>query len=68
MFTFIDKRNVILTYAGTAIATFKNKQQMKIDPFSATLFFRKFDDSWKVIYTNEFAAVDPIMEDSTIAN
>ena len=65
LFTYIDKNNVIMTYIGTGHATFKDKQQFKIDPFAATLVFKKIDDSWKVTYSNEFATITPIAEDST---
>jgi 6-phosphofructokinase len=51
IFTFIDKKNVVLTYEGSAISTFKDKQQLKIDPFTATLVFRKIENSWKAIHT-----------------
>lgn len=66
MFTIIDKKTVILTYGGSALATMKDKQQIKIDPFTATLALRKIDDSWKVIHSNETAIFVPIVEDSTI--
>jgi hypothetical protein len=65
LFTYIDKNNVIMTYIGTGHATFKDKQQFKIDPFAATLVFKKIDDSWKVTYSNEFATITPVAEDST---
>jgi hypothetical protein len=66
MFTFIDKKNVILTYGGSALVTMKDLQQIKVDPFAATLVFTKIDDSWKVIYSSETAIFIPIVEDSTI--
>jgi ketosteroid isomerase-like protein len=65
-FTFIDNKTVILTYGGSALANFKDKQKVKIDPFAATLVFRKMDDSWKVTYSHESGVFTPIVEDSTM--
>ncbi|TXD51490.1 MULTISPECIES: nuclear transport factor 2 family protein [unclassified Polaribacter] len=66
IFTIIDKKTVILTFGGSALVTMKDQQKVKVDPFLATLVFRKIDDSWKVLYTNEFATFAPIENDSII--
>ena len=67
IFTIIDKKTVILTYGGSALVTMKDQQKVKVDPFLATLVFRKIDDSWKVLYSSEFATFAAIVADSTIS-
>jgi hypothetical protein len=65
MFTFIDRNTVILTYGGLALATLKDKQQMIIESFAATLIFRKMDSSWKIIYSHESAVLMLVVIDPT---
>jgi hypothetical protein len=64
-FTFIDSETVILTYSASALATLKDNQQLKVDPFASTLVFRRIDDSWKVTYTHESGIFTPVVGDST---
>ena len=63
-FTFINKDNVIVTWGGSALAKMKDKQQIKVDPFAASLVFNKRDGSWKVIYSHESAVFTPVVNDS----
>jgi len=65
-FTFINKETVILTYGASALANLKDKQKLKIDPFAATLVFRKINDSWRVTYSHESGVFTPIVADSTM--
>jgi hypothetical protein len=65
MFTFVYRNTVILTYGGSALTTLKCQQQLTIDPFAATLVFRKMDSSWKIIYSHESAVLMPVVIDST---
>jgi hypothetical protein len=67
IFTIIDKKTVILIYSGSALAKMKDQQKVKVDPFLATLVFRKIDDSWKVLYSGEFATFAAIVADSRIS-
>ena len=63
-FTFINKDNVIVTWGGSALAKMKNRQQIKVAPFAASLVFNKSDGIWKVIYNHESAVFTPVVNDS----
>ncbi len=63
-FTFINKDNVIVTWGGSALAKMKDRQQIKVDPFTASLVFNKSEGIWKVIYNHESAVFTPVVIDS----
>ena len=63
-YTFINKDNVIVTWGGSALAKMKDKQQIKIDPFAASLVFHKSEGIWKVVFTHESAVFTPVVNDS----
>lgn len=52
-YTFLDNKTVIATWSGTGLASLKDSQKLNIDPYVATLVFRKMNEGWKVIYTHE---------------
>ena len=52
-YTVLDKRTVIATWSGTGLAILKDSQKLNIDPYVATLVFKKMNEGWKVIYTHE---------------
>lgn len=59
-YTFIDKETVIVTWGGSAIAELKDGQKLKIDPFTATLIFKKIEGAWRVLYSHESSVMVPI--------
>jgi len=65
LFTFLNKDIVIATYNGFALADLNDGTKLKLDPFTATLVFKKIDGIWKSVYTNEFMTIQPIAVDST---
>ena len=64
-YTFINKEIVIVTWGGSALAKLKDGQQMKVDPFAASLVFNKVDGDWRVIYNHESGVFAPIANDTT---
>jgi hypothetical protein len=64
-YTFINKENIIVTWGGSAITKMKDGEQIKVDPFAASLVFNKSDGIWKVIYTHESGVFAPLVIDST---
>jgi len=63
--TIINKETAILTLGGSAQALLKDGNQIKFDPFAATVVLRKIDDFWEVIHIHESGIFTPIVEDST---
>lgn len=45
--------HVILTWTGDITAIFKNGDTMKMNDYTVTSIFRKTDNSWKVIHSQE---------------
>ena len=68
LFTFLTKDIVIATYKGSALADLKDGDKLKLDPFVATLVFKKIDGIWKSVYTNEFMTIQPVIHDSIDIN
>lgn len=56
--------NVLWSYSGALIATFKNGQVVRYEPFGMSMLFRKVDSKWKVVFlqesTQEHAQADAI--------
>ena len=42
----------------------KNEQDIKIDPYTATLIFKKVNDLWKVVYAHGSGVFVPIVNNS----
>ena len=42
----------------------KNEQDIKIDPYTATLIFKKVNDLWKVVYAHGSGVFVPIVDNS----
>lgn len=59
-YTFIDNKNVIVTWSCSAIIQMKDKQKIKIDPYAATFIFQKEKESWKIIYAHGSGTVVPV--------
>ena len=64
IYTFINNSVVIVTFESSALTMTKDGQQMKIDPFLASLVFTKTKDFWKIIYSNEYGIPVPVENDS----
>jgi len=61
-YTFLDNENVIITWGCTARIQMKNDQEIKLDPYTATLVFKKVDDSWRILYGHGSGVFVPINE------
>jgi hypothetical protein len=59
-YSFIDKDNVMVTWGGSANSELKDGQKFSIDPYSASLLFKKLGATWKVIYSHESSVMTPI--------
>jgi hypothetical protein len=59
-YTIIDNETVIVTWCGTGLANLKDGQKLNVDPYVATLVFKKMDGVWKVIYTHESTVITPL--------
>jgi hypothetical protein len=64
IYTFLNKENVIITWGCTALVQMKNEQEIKIDPYTATLIFKKVNDLWKVVYAHGSGVFVPIVNNS----
>ena len=64
IYTFLNSENVIITWGCTALVQMKNEQEIKIDPYTATLIFKKVDDLWKVVYAHGSGVFVPIVNNS----
>ncbi len=62
-YTFLNKENVIVTWGCTARIQMKNEQEMKLDPYTATLIFKKVDNSWRVVYGHGSGVFIPLGDD-----
>ena len=60
IFTFIDKENVILTWKCTALYRMTGGQELKVDPYAATLIFSKVNEDWKIIYGHGSGQFTPL--------
>ncbi len=52
-YTYLSEDNVLWTYSGALIATYKNGQEVRYDPFGMSMLFRKIDSKWKVVFLQE---------------
>ena len=52
-YTYLSDDNVLWSYSGSLIATYKNGQEAKYDPFGMSMLFRKIDSKWKVVFLQE---------------
>ena len=59
-YTFLDNKTVIATWCGTGLASLKDSQKLNIDPYVATLVFRKMNEGWKVVYTHESTVITQV--------
>ena len=61
-YTYLSADNVLWSYSGALIATYKNGQQVRYETFGMTMLFRKVDSNWKVVFlqesTQEHAQID----------
>lgn len=64
-YTFVNRETVIVTWGGSAITKMKDGQQIKVDPFAASIVFNRTDGIWKVIYNHESGVFAAIINDST---
>lgn len=58
----------LLIYKGTAKIDFVEGPNMNLDAFTASLLFRKIDNVWKAVYSNEYAVFNPVVQDSTVTD
>ena len=49
-YTFLSEDNVLWSYSGALVATYKNGQEVKYEPFGMSMLFRKVDSKWKVVF------------------
>ncbi|WP_321279150.1 nuclear transport factor 2 family protein [Marinifilum fragile] len=49
----LDAETVLVTLGGKAQVNLKNDDQIKVEPFSITLLFKKMNGAWKITYTHE---------------
>ena len=66
IYTYINSKNVIITWSCLAIIHMKDEHELKIDPYTATFIFKKVNELWKVIYAHGSGIFVPIAGDSTI--
>ena len=52
-YTYLSSDNVLWSYSGALIATYKTGQEVRYEPFGMTILFRKVDDKWKVVFLQE---------------
>ncbi len=61
---FYSENNVLWSYSGALIVTYKNGQKAKYEPFGMTLLFRKTNNKWKVVFLQE-STQEPPQADTT---
>ncbi len=63
-YTYLSTDNVLWSYSGALVATYKNGQVVRYEPFGMSMLFRKVDSKWKVVFlqesTQEHAQADTI--------
>jgi hypothetical protein len=52
-YTYLSEDNVLWSYSGALIATYKNGQEVRYEPFGMSMLFRKADSKWKVVFLQE---------------
>ena len=63
-YSYIGENNVVWSYSGVLILTYKNGQQTKYKPFGMTFIFRKINNKWKVVFLQE-STQEPAQADVT---
>lgn len=62
-YTFLNREDVIVTWGCTAHIQMKNGYEIRLDPYTATLIFKKVDNSWRVVYGHGSGVFTPINDD-----
>lgn len=52
-YTYLSEDNVLWSYSGALVATYKNGQEVRYEPFGMSMLFRKVDSKWKVVFLQE---------------
>ena len=52
-YTYLSEDNVLWSYSGALIATYKNGQEVRYEPFGMSMLFRKVESKWKVVFLQE---------------
>ncbi len=52
-YTYLSEDNVLWSYSGALIATYKNGQEVRYEPFGMSMLFRKINSKWKVVFLQE---------------
>lgn len=52
-YTYLSADNVLWSYSGALVATYKNGQVVRYEPFGMSMLFRKVDSKWKVVFLQE---------------
>lgn len=66
-FLFLCPEEALVIYKGAAKARMSNGDQVRLDPYTASLTFKKIDRIWKVVHSNETFTMVPLkVKDSTI--
>ena len=52
-YTYLSADNVLWSYSGALVATYKNGQEVRYEPFGMSMLFRKVDGKWKVVFLQE---------------
>ncbi len=52
-YMYLSEDNVLWSYSGALIATYKNGQEVRYEPFGMSMLFRKINSKWKVVFLQE---------------
>jgi hypothetical protein len=52
-YAYLSSDNVLWSYSGALIATYKTGQEVRYEPFGMSMLFRKIEDKWKVVFLQE---------------
>ena len=63
-YTYLGAADVLWSYSGALVATYKNGQEVRYEPFGMSMLFRKAGDKWKVVFLQESTQEHP-QTDST---
>jgi hypothetical protein len=58
-YTYLSEENVLWSYSGALVATYKNGQEVKYEPFGMSMLFKKVDSKWKVVFLQESTQEPP---------
>jgi len=67
-FTIINQESVIYTLQGNDEAKFKNGDVLKVDPYAASLLFKKINGLWKITYNHGSGVfqMTPFQKDNSV--